>query len=115
MDDASTTGPDASQLTRDGWLPNGGFSSFMPKGRRWATYHLVDAAGKLTSSHVFMMDEFVHYFDDMGTCTCGPHVAIYQNPMFGPVSMVTHNEWDGLDSDPDDDDDPEIDFEFLGE
>lgn len=102
MDDGSITGPDA-ELTRDLWMHNGGFSNYAPLLERWTTYHITDAEGRLESVHTFKVDSFVHYLDTMGSCSCGPHVLVYANPVFGPVSHVSHNEWDapevGIDED----------------
>lgn len=105
MEDESITGPGAESLLRDGWVANGGFSKFRPASGRWASYSITDAAGHLLSHQTFKVDSFVHYLDVMGTCACGPHVLVYENPVFGPVTHVTHNEWDDPEEGPDEGDD----------
>lgn len=114
MGDASITGPDADpELVRDAWVQNGGFSNFAAAGGRWSTYSLVDAEHRLTSVHTFKVDSFVHYLDVMGSCSCGPHVLVYENPLFGPVTHVTHNEWDDPEDGPDEDADDE--WAYVGD
>lgn len=105
MADESTTGPDA-ELIRDGWIQNGGFSNYAPDHDRWATFNLVTATGDIASVHNFKIDSFVHYIDAGGSCSCGPHIVVYDNALFGPVSMITHNEWDSP-QDPEEDEDDE--------
>lgn len=97
MDDASTTGP-ADEVYefaeyRDGWMANGGFSSYRgPIYDTGAQLHAVD--GTLLSIHTYQVDDFVHYLDTAGSCLCGPHVSVYHNDWQDEdVTHVTHVAW----------------------
>ena len=70
----------------------------------WQTLEQFNQDGDTLSIHFVPLEQFVHYMDRAGSCSCGPQVIVYD--MYGQGQHVPHVSHQPLDArfygDPDD-------------